>query len=143
MSICIFRKNSTNLESMLNKMSVQETSTSKINLPNKRPPIKAPLNLAMSLRQASPVIKRNHLDDGDDDDYDYDIPENNRPIANDSATAAVTTAAAATELSSSLVTSSAQLITSDIMSDLRKSISPTIDSGTFFRKEFFFIRSDL
>lgn len=115
------------LPTKLQSMSIEEHEQSVPSSPAKMPlPLKLPKKQGIKLTLSSdlpPVINEININNNnnDDDDYDYDIPENNRPV-----------------VLSSLPTSNSnnsRVIAKSVNANLlppgvvRKSISPTIDSG--------------
>lgn len=114
---CFCQKSSAG-KTIENQNQEEQTIKTPLTLPTKLP-MKTGLKLTsfMSSNERHPAINEAANDDVDDDedDYDYDIPENNRPI---------------TVIESPVLTSDQAKLTKS--SDVRKSISPTIDSGWYF-----------
>lgn len=118
------------LPTKLQSMSIEEHEQSVPSSPAKMPlPMKLPKKQGIKLTLSSdlpPVINEinvnnNNNNNNDDDDYDYDIPENNRPVA-------LSSLSTSNNSNSRVIAKSvnANLLPSGVV---RKSISPTIDSG--------------
>jgi len=118
------------LPTKLQSMSIEEHEQSVPSSPAKMPlPMKLPKKQGIKLTLSSdlpPVINEinvnnNNNNNNDDDDYDYDIPENNRPVA-------LSSLSTSNNSNSRVIAKSvnANLLPPGVV---RKSISPTIDSG--------------